>query len=716
MTAPSDSVAVDPAPQGSAGLGRVLRRGRQAYAVQIVIELAIIVAVAYIYGAVVLLDFDPQHLQQTGEQNEAATLPILTEIGLVRHGVIPLWNPYMMTGFPAAGDLVSNFFNPIATVPVLLWGGVNGMKVSAWLAFLVAGLGQWLLGYVLHLRTPMRLWSALLVMLSGGLGLFWRLGWYELLAGMAWFPACYAAVVWALRARGRAPLAAAALAIAMVLTSSGAYYVFYLGGSLVPVVLVALIFAPAGTRPAVLKRTAAIGALSLALLAVVFLPVIDVYRLASREAAPDPLQGSSQPIPYALVNYIVADGTWFSSDALGHASGYTWFYIGYLPIAALVLVPLAFNGLRSRAFAVTLLIALAGLILAWHANRWTFVGSIYKAIPALYFFRFPLRLLVLATVPLVALGAFGLQALWDRARRWSRPLELRLVANRGGAPREYRLSMQWIVLGLVVLVMMLSLIDVYQINQPIAFTLNQQRDPVPGTAIAWLKQYDPGLYYISVGDWRVFWPWTAAAYEAEQPAINFVYNRFLKTWPAQRAPGALVAATPKYQFAWGGEAAPQGATLLNTFAGVPLYALPDALPFAFSAASERLATGLPLKPGEVQAQEAHWANPNRLEINATGTAGRHLVALVSDFPGWRATVDGRPIPLAPVDDYLGAQMLDGTHTYAFSYEPPAFYAGLGISAVGLAVALWWLLARPLSRARSLARDRQARRATPAPPA
>lgn len=711
MIGPADPATSAPTASWSS---RLLQPPRRLRAAQIVAELAIVVLVAYLYGGAVLLDFDPQHLQQTGEHNEAATLPILTEIGLVRHGTIPLWNPYMLTGFPYAGDLVSNFFNPIATVPVLLWGGVNGMKVSAWLAFLVAGLGQWALGYVLRLRSPMRLWSALLVMLSGGLGLFWWLGWYQLLVGMAWFPACYAASVWALRTRGRAPLALAALAIAMVLTSSGAYYIFYLAGSLLPVFLAALIFAPAGGRLAVVKRAAIIGVLSLALLAAVFLPVVDVYRFATREAAPDPVQGTSQPIPYALFNYVVADGRWFRSDVLGQGSGYTWFYIGYLPLAALVCVPLAFNGLRSRAFAVTLLIALTALILAWHANRYTLAGEVYRALPVLYFFRFPNRLLVLATVPLVALGAFGLQALWGLARRWSRRFALRLVAGRGPEPRVYHLSLVWVGPGLIALIMLQSLVDVYQVNQPFAFTLNQQRDVRARDALAWLKQYDPGLYYVSIGDWRIFWGWTAAAYEAEQPAINFQYNRFLNTWPAQRAAGSLVRAAPKYLFAWGGEAPPEGATLLNNFGGVPLYAMPDTLPFAFSVPPERLADNVPLTSAEVQAVQARWVNPNRLEVTATGAAGRQLVALVSTFPGWRATVDGQPVALAPVNDYLGTQMLDGAHTYAFVYEPPLHYAGLGISAAASIVAAVWLLQPAAGRAWAAARRRLQRRTAPAP--
>ena len=62
------------------------------------------------------------------------------------------------------------------------------MKVSAFIAFILAGLGQWYLARVCGLRGIFRLWSSLTFMLSGGLALLWRLGWYELLLGAVWFP------------------------------------------------------------------------------------------------------------------------------------------------------------------------------------------------------------------------------------------------------------------------------------------------------------------------------------------------------------------------------------------------------------------------------------------------------------------------------------------------------------------------------------------------
>jgi len=156
------------------------------------LEWLLIIVLAYLYCGQLLLNFDVTKLQQTGEHNESATLPLLAEIGLSRYGEIPLWNPYMLTGFPHVGDFVNHFWNPVSTIPIMLLGGINGMKASIFLTFIIAGLGQWLFAYVMGLRRTFRLWSAVLFMISGGLALLWRVGWYELLVGAAWFPWCFA--------------------------------------------------------------------------------------------------------------------------------------------------------------------------------------------------------------------------------------------------------------------------------------------------------------------------------------------------------------------------------------------------------------------------------------------------------------------------------------------------------------------------------------------
>lgn len=694
-TIPDPALVAESGPRAGAApeaiLAMSLHRARRALVWRTATELLLILLVAFSYAGSPLLDFNRFDLQQTSEHNEAATLPVLTEIGLRRSHVIPLWNPYMSSGFPYAGDFVSNFWNPVATLPVLLWGGVNGYKVSAFLSFLIAGVGQWLFAYVLGLRSPVRLWSALLFMLSGGLALYWRLGWYQLLVGVVWFPWCFALLTWALRTRSRPPLALAALAIAMVLTSAGGYYYFYLGGALTTLTLILLVLAPARQRVTQLKRAVVIVALSAGLLAVVILPGIDVYRFTVREASPDPGQGSSQPIPYALFQYVVSDPAWFSADILGQANGFTWFYIGALPLGALAFVPLAFNRSRRRRDALIVLIVLTGLFLAWYANRHTVVGWVYKALPVFYTFRFPGRLLVVGASPLLVLAGFGLESLWLRARRLTRPVTFHIMLSRRGESSEVQIRPRSLVNLALILLLAQSVLNVRTVNQPFAFTTNQERDLRGVRAITWLHERDPSLYYIATGDWRVWWWWTTAAYELEQPVLNFAYNRFVSTFRAQQTEGSVVRAQPKYVFPWQDQP-PAGGRPLGDFEGLQVYEMPNALPYAFAVSHERLAQRSPLTPADVLALDARWLNPNRLVVEApAGRSGQQLVALVSMFPGWRVSADGQPVALTPVNDYLGVTMLDGAHTYTFSFEPPLFFVGLGISSLTLLVVLLLLI-------------------------
>ena len=53
-------------------------------------------------------------------------------------------------------------------------------------------------------------------------------------------------------------------------------------------------------------------------------------------------------------------------------------------------------------------------------------------------------------------------------------------------------------------------------------------------------------------------------------------------------------------------------------------------------------------------------------------------------PGWRATVDGRPVPLLRTDLSLsGLVVPPGRHDVGLRYEDPAVTAGLALGACGL---------------------------------
>ncbi len=647
--------------------------------------------VAALYSGSALLDFDARQLQQSGEHNESATLPLLAEISLSRNGEIPLWNPYMMTGFPHAGDFVNHFWNPVSTLSILAFGGINGMKVSIFLAFIIAGLGQWWFAHVFGLRGLVRLWAALLFMISGGLALLWRLGWYELLLGMVWFPWCFTALWWALHRQDRTSIAVTVLCVAMVLTTGGGYYPFYLLVGLSVLVGLAILFSRSQYRLRKLRRALAIALLSAALLAVMLLPMVDAYRYSVRGAGQDLEQRSSQTIPYSLINYVVSEPAWIDTDILGTANGFNWFYIGVLPLAALVLTAVAISKQRwRRTYMITIGVLLL-VLLAWHANRHTPIKYVYDWIPFLYNLRFPNRLLILAASPLIVLAGYGLQYLYQISQRWSDGLAIGLWSSDDRGQDRFRLPLIWVIRTLFFLILALSLRSVYEVNKGLAFAPRPLSEK-SFEALAWLKNYDPELYYVDIGGDNIFWGWTPAAYHLEMPVINFVYGRHLTTFDRNYRQAMPFLAEAKYLFLWEGHPVPPEMEFIRDFDGVGLWHNPNAMPFAFGAQSSSLDSSATLNQSSIQPLDVRFDGPNRVLVEAeTESAGQKLVVFTSYYPGWQLYVDSRQAPLSPVNDYLGATLQTGNHSYEFVFRPVQHTIGATISLLTAAIIFFLII-------------------------
>ncbi len=80
---------------------------------------------------------------------------------------------------------------------------------------------------------------------------------------------------------------------------------------------------------------------------------------------------------------------------------------------------------------------------------------------------------------------------------------------------------------------------------------------------------------------------------------------------------------------------------------------------------------------------------DRVEVGVD-TPQRGLLVLADTwYPGWKATLDGRPLPIHPVDSmFRGVMVPKGQHTVVFYYAPRTFKIGMGISIAALAVVLF----------------------------
>jgi hypothetical protein len=79
---------------------------------------------------------------------------------------------------------------------------------------------------------------------------------------------------------------------------------------------------------------------------------------------------------------------------------------------------------------------------------------------------------------------------------------------------------------------------------------------------------------------------------------------------------------------------------------------------------------------------------NHVEIDATATAPALLVLAEAWHPDWRATVNGKPARVLPVDCVLrGIEIPAGASKVALQFTCPALRAGLGVTVVSAVVAL-----------------------------
>ena len=162
-----------------------------------------------------------------------------------------------------------------------------------------------------------------------------------------------------------------------------------------------------------------------------------------------------------------------------------------------------------------------------------------------------------------------------------------------------------------------------------------------------------------------------------------------------------------------------GASLAGGEGGVRLYQLPEPAGRAFFARSVRVADDdtvfRELSRGRFVPDAVAWVaprpspapsvstgrgygvarvtadEPERLEASVSASAPSFLVLTRSYHPGWRASLDGREVPLHRVDlAFQGIEVPPGDHRLELRFRPVSHVVGAAVSGVSLVVllALW----------------------------
>ena len=173
----------------------------------------------------------------------------------------------------------------------------------------------------------------------------------------------------------------------------------------------------------------------------------------------------------------------------------------------------------------------------------------------------------------------------------------------------------------------------------------------------------------------------------DQPAFKrLAYTEGLGLWEAEGVPGFTYLTDNVDPVPDG----PAAASWLQqqTWADVRAYPAVVEAPPETIAAIQRDRAGA--SPGGT-AVEVY--TPGHIRIQATASRPALLVVAESNYPGWQATLDGRPAPILRTN-YLsqGVIVPAGIHTVELRYQPDSFTFGAAISGLGLlgllALSLW----------------------------
>lgn len=604
---------------------------------------------------------------------------------LSEYRTFPLWNPYLHTGLPFVADPMLHVYNPVATIPVLLFGVRDGYKIGIFLSFLIAAFGMWRLASALGMDRAARLWAALMYAFAGQpIARFFQ-GEYLFVYGFAWIPWILVSLILALKTGRRLYIASSALTLALLFFSGNAYYAFLMSFVVALFALVAVLSLQR-VKPYLsldfrrIRVLGAIGLLALGLAAIQLLPLIQMWpRLDKGLGA----YGAHTPQQIYL-DYTSKDTLRPDAYNVLPAREEFYAYIGVWPFAALILLPLAIWK-RDRKVLLFLALMLILMVLYIDLNQMPWREA-YLRTNFLTQFRHLLRPLILGSFALILLAAFGMDTLWKMLQ----PL---VQTSIGTGVAKLRFYLAQLGLVLVIAWMLAGVLDLYNTNHQ--YVQTQAVDPVAYQVMGWLRKFDLSDYYVRHNPnngWH--------------DAILSVGLRFMDAWypftDIRRFENNIsqrtIQAQPHYIVQSPSEPAPDqpGATILEQVEGTNIFRLPESLPYSFTAQDAELSKGP--EAGELQRKDvvpltSFSPGPNSVETIASSEqagidqAGK-LVVLISHYPGWQVSIDGRPQALLNAGGYLATELQPGIHKYVFSFRPRPFYIGLLVSLIALGICLY----------------------------
>lgn len=606
------------------------------------------------------LNFDPT-IFPAGNEFGLAIQENYTWGRLFTCGSCIFWNSNLQGGAPSFGNIYSSWLHPTVTIPTILFGAINGIKLALVINFILAGIGQWWFAKVLKINRFARLWISLLAVSGGHLSTRMELGTAGLVISTVACSLVIPPLVDLLLHPSRKKAIILGLILCQALISGQGYLIFGLVICILPASL-SFIFHKSGTRQVFWKEIlisfliAGLGA------SFMLIPVIHLFPLIQKST--DLTFSSAQPIQYIPLNLIISSPEYYTSNSL-QKTGYPFAignYIGWIPIIFAVISIRVFNRNKMVLFSF-FSISLTLILFTCSTHILKFL-AIFSSIPNTI--RFP-QLIAGLAIPLI-LGLAGIGMDYLLAKKIP---SLQFHLDNGSPLMKIKIP----TLLVVVIPMVYALnstqgyssywIRTAQVDPDVTLeigklsTATSQWVDVPFTIHSW---YIPALE----ADMKLangIRPWTIKNKKHPEP------QRAISTFQVNQNDPHLISRDNDWYFSIYDEN--EYAIASHNGKGVPC---------------DAFSTG------------------GIIDIHCPNTAGGALIVFENSWDGWNATVDGKPVNLLQ-GQWLSVELTPGPHTIQFRYQPWDVWVGMTLSLIGIVLCIWlWRISPPLSEPESIAQN------------
>lgn len=630
------------------------------------ILLGLEVAVVVFWGMIVtrpFLDLDPA-MVPAGEEYPTAIQSHHVWTWVRECGWCGVWNGSTHGGAPTFANMYGSMLHPLVILTNLGWGVSAGTKLALVGTFLMAGLAQWWLGYVLGLGRIARTWSGCMAVVAGHMARI-ELGTFGLVLSTAACALVLPPLISVSHSGSRRMAVVLGVVVALAALAGQGYMQIGLAAT-APAILLLLPLNNPSQRSLIIKRYALAGVLALLLAAPFLVPFLHFLPQVSKFTIKDFNIG--QPATYTVLNLVIDDYDFYNRhiDIL-HKPRHPWLYINFVGWIPLLLALWGVRGGRSspERRAIRYLAALA-LLALWVASRTPLTLLADIAPPSLAEWLAGLRYFPvvagLAVPPILALAAIGADKL------------LAAPAGHQAVPPTSRVGLllpwlqpRWMLIPPMVLALVIAW------SFATSWITTRRVDPHVQAVLE--RLHTPDMQWVST-------PWWQHAYVEPAVAMGLKLADGVRPW------GWKQHADPQ-PFMWAaseGSSVPTEAIFKATAGGLHIYAMPEGREYA----------AISHPDGSRTICHAYGTGGN-IDVHCNAPAAGVLTVMENAWTGWRAWIDGEPGALEPFGSgplygpdtqWLRVRVPAESRLVQFRYRPWDVQVGLVVCAAGIVGAIY----------------------------